>query len=41
MTPTMSRGVIRLVAGPVAAAGRAGQTPTSDEADDHIIRSEN
>ncbi len=41
MTTTMSRGLIRLVAGPVAAAGRAVQTPTTDEADDHIIRSEN
>jgi hypothetical protein len=41
MTIAMSRGVIRLVASPVAAAGRAVQTPTSDEADDHIIRSEN
>jgi hypothetical protein len=41
MTTTMSRGRIRLVPGPGATAGRAGQAPTGDEADDHIIRSEN
>jgi len=41
MTTTMSGGLIHLVAAPVATAGRAVQTPTSDEADDHIIRSEN
>jgi hypothetical protein len=41
MTTTISSGLIRVVAGPVAAAVRAVQTPTSDQADDHIIRSEN
>jgi hypothetical protein len=41
MTTTMTGRLSRLVAGPVAAAGRAVPTPTSDEADDHIIRSEN
>jgi hypothetical protein len=41
MTTTMSGGLIHLVAAHVATAGRAVQTPTSDEADDHIIRSEN
>jgi len=41
MTTTISRGLIRLVAVPVAGAARGLQSPTSDEADDHIIRSEN
>ena len=41
MTTTLSRGLIRRMAVPVAAAGRTVRPPTSDEADDHIIRSEN
>jgi hypothetical protein len=41
MTTTMSRILTPLAAVPVAAAGREVQTSTSDEADDHIIRSEN
>jgi hypothetical protein len=41
MTTSISRGFVHLVAGPVTAAGRAVQKPTTDEADDHIIRSEN
>jgi hypothetical protein len=40
MPTTMSRGPIHLVAVPVAPAGRAVQT-LSDDAEDHIIRSEN
>jgi len=39
MTTTMSCGHIRAVR--AAAGGRAVQTLISDEADDHIIRSEN
>jgi len=41
MATSMSSGFIRLVSGSVKTARAAGQTPTSDEADDHIVRSEN
>jgi hypothetical protein len=41
MTMTMSSGFIRVAAGTVSAARPSAQTLTSDEADDHIIQSEN